>query len=456
MKALLVNPWIEDFAAYDFWLKPLGLLYVGAYLKQLGFEVFLIDLMNRHDEEIKRYIDVPKDKFFKTGKFPSIKIKKPDVLSFVPRNFKRYGASEEFFEKKLKEIGNVDAVFVTSTLTYWYPGYWDTIRFLRKFYGEKVPIIFGGFYVRNLPSHAKQTNTFIFSGSELNKLPKFLGSIFEKNFETKDINWFEILDPAYDLYNNLGYLVFITTLGCPFKCSYCIAHRIWNGMRFRTPRKVVDSIEKYVEKFKVKDVIFFDDAILVNSKKHFHVLLKEIIMRGLKLNFHLPNGIHARLITEETAELMKEANFKTIKLGYETSGELQIKTGGKVQDKDLVRASRILRKYGFTENEVSAYIMLNIPGQKPRDVIEAMKVCKNEGIGFSLNEFTPIIGTDDWIELVNNGKLTGREDPVILNNTVLPFWWKYGMNSNLIQELKHIARKIKEGEFIDTVNEDFS
>jgi len=456
MKALLVNPWIEDFAAYDFWLKPLGLLYVGAYLKQLGFEVFLIDLMNRHDEEIKRYIDVPKDKFFKTGKFPSIKIKKPDVLSFVPRNFKRYGASEEFFEKKLKEIGNVDAVFVTSTLTYWYPGYWDTIRFLRKFYGEKVPIIFGGFYVRNLPSHAKQTNTFIFSGSELNKLPKFLGSIFEKNFETKDINWFEILDPAYDLYNNLGYLVFITTLGCPFKCSYCIAHRIWNGMRFRTPRKVVDSIEKYVEKFKVKDVIFFDDAILVNSKKHFHVLLKEIIMRGLKLNFHLPNGIHARLITEETAELMKEANFKTIKLGYETSGELQIKTGGKVQDKDLVRASRILRKYGFTENEVSAYIMLNIPGQKPRDVIEAMKVCKNEGIGFSLNEFTPIIGTDDWIELVNNGKLTGREDPVILNNTVLPFWWKYGMNSNLIQELKHIAQKIKEGEFIDTVNEDFS
>jgi len=456
MKALLVNPWIEDFAAYDFWLKPLGLLYVGAYLKQLGFEVFLIDLMNRHDEEIKRYIDVPKDKFFKTGKFPSIKIKKPDVLSFVPRNFKRYGASEEFFEKKLKEIGNVDAVFVTSTLTYWYPGYWDTIRFLRKFYGEKVPIIFGGFYVRNLPSHAKQTNTFIFSGSELNKLPKFLGSIFEKNFETKDINWFEILDPAYDLYNNLGYLVFITTLGCPFKCSYCIAHRIWNGMRFRTPRKVVDSIEKYVEKFKVKDVIFFDDAILVNSKKHFHVILKEIIMRGLKLNFHLPNGIHARLITEETAELMKEANFKTIKLGYETSGELQIKTGGKVQDKDLVRASRILRKYGFTENEVSAYIMLNIPGQKPRDVIEAMKVCKNEGIGFSLNEFTPIIGTDDWIELVNNGKLTGREDPVILNNTVLPFWWKYGMNSNLIQELKHIARKIKEGEFIDTVNEDFS
>jgi radical SAM superfamily enzyme YgiQ (UPF0313 family) len=152
---------------------------------------------------------------------------------------------------------------------------------------------------------------------------------------------------------------------------------------------------------------------------------------------------------------MKQANFKTIKLGYETSGELQIKTGGKVQDKDLIRAARFLRKYGFTENEVSAYIMINIPGQKAQDVVEAMKVCKNEGISFSLNEFTPIIGTDDWIELVNFGKLTGREDPLLLNNTVLPFWWKYGMDIKLIQELKLVSRKIKEGEFIGTVNKNF-
>jgi radical SAM superfamily enzyme YgiQ (UPF0313 family) len=455
MKVLLVNPWIEDFAAYDFWLKPLGLLYVGAYLKHMGFEVFLIDLLNRHDEEIRKFTDVPKDKFFKTGKFPSIKIKKPEVLSFVPRNFKRYGAPEEFFEKKLKEIGKVDAVFITSTLTYWYPGYWDTIRFLKNFYGEKIPIIFGGFYVRNLPSHAKLSNTIIFSGNELNRLPKFLGNIFDKNFKMNPIDWFENLEPAYDLYNNLGYLVFITTLGCPFKCSYCIAHRIWNGMKFRTPIKVVDTIEKYAEKFKINDIVFFDDAILVNSKKHFHIILKEIIKRGLKLNFHLPNGIHAKLITEEIAELMKQANFKTIKLGYETSGELQIKTGGKVQDKDLIRAARYLRKYGFTENEVSAYIMINIPGQKAQDVVEAMKVCKNEGISFSLNEFTPIIGTDDWIELVNFGKLTGREDPLLLNNTVLPFWWKYGMDIKLIQELKLVSRKIKEGEFIGTVNKNF-
>ena len=32
-KILLINPWIHDFAAYDFWLKPLGLLYLGGLLR---------------------------------------------------------------------------------------------------------------------------------------------------------------------------------------------------------------------------------------------------------------------------------------------------------------------------------------------------------------------------------------------------------------------------------------
>jgi hypothetical protein len=26
---LLINPWIYDFAAFDFWTKPLGLLQIG-------------------------------------------------------------------------------------------------------------------------------------------------------------------------------------------------------------------------------------------------------------------------------------------------------------------------------------------------------------------------------------------------------------------------------------------
>lgn len=36
---LLINPWAYDFKAYDFWLKPLGLLYLADFLKKLGLSV---------------------------------------------------------------------------------------------------------------------------------------------------------------------------------------------------------------------------------------------------------------------------------------------------------------------------------------------------------------------------------------------------------------------------------
>jgi len=211
----------------------------------------------------------------------------------------------------------------------------------------------------------------------------------------------------------------------------------------RSPEKVVTMIEKYVDIFKVKDIAFFDDAILVD-KDNFKKILKLIIKKNIKANFHLPNGIHARFLTDEIAYLMKEANFKTIKLGYETSGKLQEKTGGKVFDEDIIHAAKILRKYGFTSDEVSAYIMINMPGQKLEDVLKAIEICENEGIGFSLNEYTPIPGTEDWKKLLNNGIISEEVDPVLLNNSILPFWWKGGMGEKEIQFLKNLIRKKRE------------
>ena len=44
---LLVNPWIHDFAAYDFWAKPIGLLYLAAILRNHGCRVSYIDCLDR-------------------------------------------------------------------------------------------------------------------------------------------------------------------------------------------------------------------------------------------------------------------------------------------------------------------------------------------------------------------------------------------------------------------------
>jgi hypothetical protein len=46
LKILLLNPPIYDFAAYDFWLKPYGMLSVAGYLRDKA-EFIIFDYLDR-------------------------------------------------------------------------------------------------------------------------------------------------------------------------------------------------------------------------------------------------------------------------------------------------------------------------------------------------------------------------------------------------------------------------
>ncbi|MBF0494181.1 MAG: hypothetical protein HQL28_03500 [Candidatus Omnitrophica bacterium] len=83
---LLVNPWIYDFAAYDLWMKPWGLLKLSAILKKHGFRVSYVDCMDRHHPLGAFSFDDHPDG---TGKFFSSDVEKPEKLKHVPRNYRR-------------------------------------------------------------------------------------------------------------------------------------------------------------------------------------------------------------------------------------------------------------------------------------------------------------------------------------------------------------------------------
>ncbi|HYA94486.1 MAG TPA: radical SAM protein, partial [Thermodesulfobacteriota bacterium] len=108
---LLINPWIIDFAAYNFWMKPLGLLRIGSLLRMNGFRITLIDCLD-YSVKTKRYAD---------GNFLKTKIQKPPLLKFVPRNYSQYGIAEEMLLKSLSLLEEPDLICVSSGMTYWYP-----------------------------------------------------------------------------------------------------------------------------------------------------------------------------------------------------------------------------------------------------------------------------------------------------------------------------------------------
>ena len=85
---LLINPWVYDFTAYDFWSKPLGLLYVASILRGQGYEISYIDCMDRYNQEVLKLQnrEFPKKDEFGRGPFYREEIKRPAILKDIPFN----------------------------------------------------------------------------------------------------------------------------------------------------------------------------------------------------------------------------------------------------------------------------------------------------------------------------------------------------------------------------------
>ena len=86
---LLINPWITDFAAYDLWTKPMGLLLLASLLREGGCGVALIDCLDRRDPFTNFHPETMpgRDKKFGTGKYPRMRLPKPRPYNDFPRYF---------------------------------------------------------------------------------------------------------------------------------------------------------------------------------------------------------------------------------------------------------------------------------------------------------------------------------------------------------------------------------
>ena len=86
---LLVNPWIYDFAAFDLWSKPLGLLYIASFLRYNNFNINYIDCLDKYGLN-----QIPKIKKYGQGNFYREEIEKPVILKEINRKYARYGIPE--------------------------------------------------------------------------------------------------------------------------------------------------------------------------------------------------------------------------------------------------------------------------------------------------------------------------------------------------------------------------
>jgi radical SAM superfamily enzyme YgiQ (UPF0313 family) len=439
---LLINPYIHDFTAYDLWAKPMGLLYLAGVLRANGYQVRLLDCLDVHFQGTYASLSPPPRKTYGQGRYLRQRIPKPPALKDIPKYFYRYGLPTDLFLKALRELPRPQAVLITSSMTYWYPGLLETSALVREVFSE-TPIILGGIYASLMPDHARRNirPDHLITGAGEGAILKLLGDLTGRVPitipELQDLD--QLPFPAFDLYPVLDYVGLLTSRGCPFSCPYCASKALQPIFRQRSPEKVVEEILHWRRLKGVVDFAFYDDALLIGFDKHLGPILEAMLDRNLDLRFHTPNALHIREINEERAKLLFRSGFKTLRLGLETTDwEKQKSWGGKVEAEEFQRAVKALTGAGFEMGQIEVYLLIGLPGQTLIEIERTIGEVKALGIRPRLAEYSPLPQTPLWEDACKCSRFPLSEDPLYHNNSLLsclqPFSWE------AVQKLKDLAR----------------
>ncbi|MHC4624572.1 MAG: B12-binding domain-containing radical SAM protein [Planctomycetota bacterium] len=422
-KILLVNPPIHDFAAYDFWLKPYGLLSIAGYLRgRADFSLF--DYLDRLHPFTRNQKDLEPDRWGR-GRFHQETIPSPDCFSEIPRYFRRFGLPRGLFRQFLTTQGPFDFVLVQTMMTYWYPGVKEVIEDVRTI-SPRAKIVLGGNYVTLCTAHARRLPAdLLVNGAQLEPLWKYL------NMSPR------LHEPAlWELYDRLDVAVTKLSDGCPFSCTYCSVPKVYGEFKPRPLQRSLAETDLLLKQG-AKNIAFYDDALLFQADKVLLPFLEQVVRRDIKLNFHSPNALNARFLTKELAQLMVRAGFKTFYLGFESAAaKWQQATGSKVLSEELAAAVDHLVNAGAQPTNITAYQLLGHPAIGIQHLEHSMHFVHRLGIRGMLADFSPIPGTPDgdycrkWVNM---------DEPLFHNKTAFPIFM---LGFDETNRLKDLQRKL--------------
>jgi len=426
-KILLVNPPIYDFAAYDFWLKPSGMLSVSGFLRgKADFKLF--DYLDRLVPFMAGQKKFESDRWGR-GRFYSEHSPVPPALKIIPRYFRRFGLPRNMFTDFLSKEGPFDFVMIQTTMTYWYEGIQEVIEDVHKLQPQ-AKIVLGGNYVTLCSDHAQKLGAdLLVKGTNLEPLWEYLAI------------GPDVQQPAlWEVYDKLNVGVLKLTEGCPFNCTYCSVPKVYGKFK---PRSLEHSLEELelLCRLGAGNVAFYDDALLFEAEKVLIPFLSEALNRNLRVNFHSPNALNARFVTGDLAELMVQAGFKTFYLGFESaSQQWQKQTGSKVFSDELAQAVRYLIASGAKPENITAYQILGHPHIDIQELEASMHFVQSLGIRGMLADFSPIPGTPDgeycrkWVDL---------DEPLMHNKTAFPIILLGFDQTNRLKDLqRRLNRKL--------------
>jgi radical SAM superfamily enzyme YgiQ (UPF0313 family) len=193
--------------------------------------------------------------------------------------------------------------------------------------------------------------------------------------EMPGIAW-DLMDPRryrshnWHAFDHIGdrspYAAIHTSLGCPYKCSFCCINAPFGKSSYRmwSPDTVVAEIDHLVNTYSVKNIKFVDEMFVLN-KRHVLGICDRLIERDYKVNI----WAYARVDTvqDQFLDKLKRAGFNWLCLGIESaSADVRDGAAKKYQQEDIADVVRRIQNAGI-------YVLGNFIFGLPEDNRERMQ-----------------------------------------------------------------------------------
>jgi anaerobic magnesium-protoporphyrin IX monomethyl ester cyclase len=153
----------------------------------------------------------------------------------------------------------------------------------------------------------------------------------------------------------------ISSRSCPQKCNFC---SMWQThgktLRSRSPKNVVDEMEKLYDNYGVRYFQFMDDNLTFEKSRTIE-MCEEILKRKLDIQFDTPNGVALNKLDREIIDALVKAGLIRISIAIESGSHYirsrVIKKG--LPNKTIYENTNILAEYN--ELFINAFFIAGFP-----------------------------------------------------------------------------------------------
>lgn len=425
MKILLIYPYCLENRLHeeDAAVVPMGVYYIGALLKENGYDV---DILNFHglseDQNKLRAI---------------LKEKKADLIGFSVLNANRWGAID--IAEIAKELNpDIKIVFGGVAATF----LWK--HFLTHFKAIDVIVMGEGefAFLNLIKAFEAQNDIESVRGIAFRKGKKIIRTQAQEPIQNPD----DLPIPAkYFTYQHLA-----LTRGCAGNCTFCGSPQFWNRkVRFHSPEYFVNQLELLYQ----RGVRFFyvSDDTFTMREDYVLEICRKIIEKKLNINWAAISRVN--YASETMLYQMRKAGCIQISYGVESGSEkIRELLNKKITAEQVKRAFFLTTRYGILAR---AYFIYGCPGENDdtiRETIELILQIKPLSVIFYIldvfpgtalyDEFMAKFGLseDIWLERIED-ILYFEKDPALSKEQILAFGQR--LRSEYYRHLPEFAAAIE-------------